>query len=532
MPKIPMVNKPGMIQHQRSTVLMTGAPGMNFKMDESRTLMNLGSEISNASAKIGDAVNRAVSAREQFFLKQQDTENKLAATEARNLYRTINTELENRMAGNPAEFEKFKDWAAEADKSYADGVLDFTKKMSPEFRQQFESEMNGVRTENLMRRERIGIQAKVTANYNLFQSQWKDAALRGDLTACNRMLEEHNGLLISQQEYEQKKLDYGRLAAFGEAKRMVEAGTPGITGKLKERNSEGHYANFTGLDDAARDRFIRVAEANDAQKRSDENQTLVDRLNSGEQITAEDIDRFFEGQTAPEAVKQKNQQRQIVQHFINAQNTAKRQKERLEKLRNDDAQKKQVDAHEYQLLSFEFSSDPAVRQKQYADMRNEILTRYAGDGPAVKRLTTQLNETFKAKIKPDSSYKSTFIYKNAMEVLGTMKKDFDCYKKPGGWKYTKDDAVKASNYEMMKVKLDEFIRVNPSATADDARAFIEQTKQYINNQAQQDLLSAWGNLRIPDAGNNLASGEMERMVNDRIAIFGTDKKFIRWKDGK
>ena len=192
--------------------------------------------------------------------------------------------------------------------------------------------------------------------------------------------------------------------------------------------------------------------------------------------------------------------------------------------------KKQVDAYEYQLLSFEFSNDPAVRQKQYADMRNEILTRYAGNGPASKKLLTQLNETFKEKIKPDSSYKSTFVYKNAMEILGTMKGDFDCYKKPGAWSYTSDETVKASNYEMMKVKLDEFIRVNPSATAEDAKSFIEQSKQFINKQAQQDLLAAWRDLLFNV--NNPANGEVERMVNGRIAIFGADKKFIRWKDDK
>lgn len=289
MPKIPMANKPGMIQHQRDTVPMTGAPGMNFNMDESRALMNLGERIGNAGAKIGDAINRTVSVREQFLVKQQYTQDRLAATEARNLYRNINMDLENRMAENPAEFEKFKDWAAEADKRYAETVLDFTQKMSPEFRQQFESEMKGLRSENLMRRTRIGIQAKVTADYNLFQSQWKDAALRGDLTACNRMLEEQNGSLISQQEYEQKKLDFNRMAVFGEVKRLVEAGTPDIVSRLKKRTEEGKYANFRSLDDASRDRFIRFAEAEETRREAETDQKVLAALADGNILYPDDI---------------------------------------------------------------------------------------------------------------------------------------------------------------------------------------------------------------------------------------------------
>ena len=97
-----------------------------------------------------------------------------------------------------------------------------------------------------------------------------------------------------------------------------------------------------------------------------------------------------------------------------------------------------------------------------------------------------------------------------------MKNDFDCYKKPGAWRYTHDNTVIASNYEMMKVKLDAFLRANPSATAEDAKSFIEQ----------------WKNIRIPNTSINYASGEVERMVNGRVAIFSSDKKFIRWKDGK
>ncbi len=549
MPKIPLADKPGMIQHRRGTVPMTGAPGMNFNLEEGQALINLGRAVDNAGAKIGDAVNRTVSAREQFFLKQQYTQDRLAATEARNLYRNINADLENRMAENPAEFEKFKDWAAEADKSYANEVLTFTRKMSPEFRRQFDAEMKGVRAENLGRRTLIGIQAKITADYNLFQAQWKDAALRGDLDACNRMLDEHNGSLISQQEYEQKKLDFDRLAAFGEVKRLVEAGTPGIADKLKERDNEGHYTSFTGLDEASRDRFIRAAEANDAKKRSDENQQLLDRLNNGEQITVEDIDRFFDGQTAPEAVRQKNQQRRIVQQFAKAHAEAKKQAEReaAQEAREVEREKQkkrraEINEHEYRILTYDFSPDPARRQIQYSELKNEILTKYPNDGATVKKLTTQLDESLNAKVKPDSSYKNSYIYIKAKYMLSDMEDEF--YSRyPGRGKswynlftntYNNSSELEKTNYKMAEVQLDNFIRENPSATEQEVRAFLDNLKRDVNWAECDKLVQFWSSKRItPHISNiSISSGAVERMVNGRIAIFGADKKFIRWKDGK
>lgn len=534
MPRIPMLEKPGMVQHSGNTVHMTGAPGMNFKMDEGQALIDFGKTVSNAGSQVFDAVNTAVSARSKFFQQQQYTEDRLAATEAKNLYRTINADLESRMAENPNDYEKFKEWAQEADKRYADGAREFTGKMSADFRKQFEAEMSGIRVDNLGRRTRIGIQAKVTADYNLFQSQWKDAALRGDLQECNRMLEEQRGNLISENEYQQKKLDYERLAAFGVVKRAVEGNVPGIIGKLKERNSEGVYVNFSGLEESARDRFIRVAEARDAQRRSDENAALVDQLSSGENITLESIDKKFESDLSPEAQRQRMQQRQIVQRFLNTR--AGYKAKATARQREDE-----INAFEYKLMAFDFAAEDALRQKQYADLRNEIFTKYTGDGATVKRLMRQLDDSFNAKIKPDSSYKQSYIYLKANAMLEDMKDEF--YSRyPGrgerwySWAtnvYNNSDDLEARNYKMAKIHLDHFIRQNPSATESDVRTFLDNLKRDVNRAECDKLVQFWAQRSTPRIQNSsINSGEVERMVNGRIAIFGKDKKFIRWKDGK
>lgn len=539
MPRIPMSDKAGMIRHQRDTVPMSGTVGMNFNMNEGRAIADLGNVIADAGNKIGHSGMQIVSARNQFLAQEQETQNKLAATQARNLYRKINSDLEIRMAENPAEFSHFREWAVQADKQYSEDAKEFTDKMSEDFRKQFDTEMEGLRVESMKQRSLLGIHAKVTSDYNLFQAQFKDFALRGDLAECNRLLEEHRGNLISEQEYQQKKLDYNRLADFGEVKRLIESGTPDIASRLKERDSSGNYTNFKHLESSARDRFMRVAEANDAQKRADENQSLLDRLNNGEQLTIADIDRAFEGKTSPEAVRQKNQQRSILRQFQKAQETARKQEARERQQEIEQEKRDAVNAHAYRILLHEFPADPARRQVEYATMRNEIFTRYAGDGATVKRLLSQLDETLKAKEKPDSSYKNSFPYLQGNRLLDGMKgKFYSRYPGRGeSWYsfatnvYNDDSNLKATNFELAKLRFDEFMKANPQAKISDVEDFLEKMRQDVNQAECDKLMEFWRDYRVPDLSDVLNSGEVERRTSDgRIAVFGSDKKFKRWKE--
>lgn len=548
MPKIPMAEKAGLIRHVSDTVHMQGAPDLNWKLGEGQALINMGDQLGRGADRLGNAAL-------EFGRQMQDTEDRLNATRIESLWRDRQSALEARMAENPGDYEKFGEWAQDTDSEFVDASKPFRDKMSKHALDLFDAHMDGIRKEAYHRRQRVGYQARVTADYNLFQAQWKDAALRSDLETCNAMLEQHRGTLISEQEYEQKKLDYERLSAFGEVKRQVEAGAPGIIDKLKEQDGDGNYANYKGLEEAARDRFIRVAEADDAKRRSDENQTLVDRLNSGEQITEEDIDRAFEGQTSPEAVKQKNQQKRIVRQFTNRQKAAQRlserearqeareeRRERREAEAEEREKKKgEVNAHEYRLLTYEFSSDPAVRQKQYSDLLNDIYVTYAGDGQTCHKLRAQLNESFKAKNTPDSSYKNTFIYTYGKRKLEDMKGDF--YSRyPGrgeSWYsfmtnvYNDSDDMKESNLRMAAIAFDNFIRENPEATKKDVDDFLANLKKDVNWAECDKIVEFWRSRATPRLHrSSYTSEEVERIVNGRIAIFGADKKFIRWKDGK
>lgn len=94
--------------------------------------------------------------------------------------------------------------------------------------------------------------------------------------------------------------------------------------------------------------------------------------------------------------------------------------------------------------------------------------------------------------------------------LAGMKGDFTSYAEPARRKLKNlwiapsapaaEKDVTVGNYEMMKMKLDDFIRNNPDASPEAVNKFIDETKAFINQQAVQDLVAAWLKVEIPNTG--------------------------------
>lgn len=398
MPKIPMLNQSA-VNHQSSTVHMTGAPGMNFKMDESRALINFGNTLSDFGGTIANAGNKTVSAKVKFLQQQQYTEDRLAAAEARNLYRNLYSQLDARMTENPAEFAKFKEWAEETDKTFGEQLKPIADRMSPQYRKEFDAEMAGMRSEGLNRRIKIGTQAKITADYNLFQSQWKDAALRADLDECNRLLEEHRGRLISEQEYQQKKLDYNRMAEFSSVKKMIEANSPRVLELLQERADAG-YKNFVSLDENSRNQLIRFAKAKDAEIAAEFTQNYITQINSGTLTdTVDDLKKqFAEGKISR---SQFNAAMPYVKKYhedLKRTKTQETQQElRLKQLRTEDA----AGAFVYNTLYASDGSKRSLAAEQLAAKRLELYNLCGGSVSLLEKYLPKLNSAASADQKND-----------------------------------------------------------------------------------------------------------------------------------
>lgn len=560
MPRIPMSDKGGLVQHQRDSVPMSGAPGMSFKLDEGQAWKELGAQIGRAGESFGGAMMNYAKAA-------QDTDNKLAASQARNLFSGIQGELGNRMAENPQDFGKFREWAQEADKRYADEVKQYTDKMSQGYRKEFEVEMDGLRTRALQDRVRKGIQAKVTADYELLQAQWKDAALRGDEAESRRLLDEHRGVLISEQEYQQKLLDYERMRDCGAAKRLLESGERGLAERLRARNEDGSYAEFPKMDDGYREKLIRAAKSQDEERTRQLDENLLKRFTDGD-LDYGDVKEAYDRGEVPvklfaswqrkfrelksaeiineadrnlNALKSRSLDdgdlkmvfeglRMEVQESVRTGELSKEQGAELEKgltdrdfrrIRNKQewGKKSKQDAENRFLVDLRVASDypddPVERKAWCREALNRAM-KVSDDDSFLGKVQSRCNEI----LKEDVSYRQTPGYRLGMHVLEGYKNAFTSYAEPARrrW-YTLGikTAGKASpeitktNYDVVKDKFAQWLKNNPNADEGMMRQWLDDQKKFINEQCVADLLSAYAGIKT--AGPEKVKNKLQKAEN-------------------
>lgn len=380
MPNIPMLNGPGMVDHQRSTVPMSGAPGMDYKIDNG--LANLGKSIVGSVQKIAEAKSNENMTMARLEAQQRYTDDRLNAAKARNLYREIQSSVEIQMAENPSMYAEFSDWTKASDMQYQEEVRQYLDKMTPEFRKQFEEEMSSVMLETGNKRKMLSIQASNTARYNEFEALWKDAALRGDYKECERILGEFSDILISRNEYEQKRIEFNRFAEYGRADRLLRAGDLKVLDDLKAVDEEGNYKNYTGLSMKDRASLIRYGEDLAADKRYNDNLLLQQRLMNGEIVTEEEIEEKFKDDNSTSGLKQKLDQLDMVRRFrLNRESAADKQK---------------ADSDYFNIINIDFSGDEVDAEQKYNELRDKIKNDYKGDGPGAEKLLNLLDAKFKA----------------------------------------------------------------------------------------------------------------------------------------
>jgi len=474
----------GPVRNREDAVEMRGAPGMDFGMDVGRALSDLGRGIGETGRRLGD-IGMA------FGRQMQETEDRLNATKAESIWRAKQSELRARMADNPGAYDQFGAWAADTDLAYEEEAKPFLEKMSKRSRELFDARMAGVREEAINDRKRIGYQARTAAAYNLFQDEFKEKALAGDREGCMALLNDHRGTLISEEEYQLKAdKDYWALSQYGEAKRRIARGERHVADDLKETDSEGHYTNYKQMDEKFRRALIKEGELQDAKMDAAEVEEFVQRLQSGEEI---DIEKEVEFLDENQAKAFREIYRKFQEKKASAQAKEQAQRER-DRAREAEAKKKrELDATEYELMLFQFSPDAAERDKQYLQFKTMIFREYVNDPASVKRLMRQLDETYKAAVKPDGSYKKSAVYTMSMDYIDMSIKpsDFRTYANAGDLRRKENKESELASYKKLKVMVDEFIRTNPHVTWEQVKKFIDDSKDFIYRQRIQDLAPAW-----------------------------------------
>lgn len=418
MPRIPLSNKAGFIQHRADAVHMQGAPGMDFGMDKGRAMVDFGKTIQNAGGKIVDHML-------EFKRQQTDTENKLAAADAQNLYRSINAELTQRMTANPGSYKDFEAWAREADQKYEEAVKPIQERMSGGFRKLFDAEMTGERTCVTGERLRIATQASVTAQLDLANAQFKDCLSRGDEAGARAIIASHTGTLYSDEKAKQMQITVDQQIPYYNAKRAIESGLDEQTVEELEKRDP----KYAKMPETLRDQLIRYGRGVTTDKNQNWEYQFAVSLKDGncpwtkEKLTEahekkEINDRQYlrglqmlqnrdEGIAKLEEARRKAWQTEYEIDLKEGKSawsretlqTAHEKKEisddqylfALGKIEEKEAKQKQIDneqkkraddlekAFKFNLTMTNFSSDPAVNEEQKRALKEEASERFAGD---------------------------------------------------------------------------------------------------------------------------------------------------------
>lgn len=464
MPKIPMPELSAPVGHVSNLSPVSGGKIQPVRQGE---------DIADALGGFKSSIERFGGAVAEFRKEQENTENELAAAEAQNLYNEINNNLIRRMAENPGAFGEFEKWSNEADALFRKQEGQFTDRMTPEFRKKYSLRMQ----ENIIahRKQRImtGIQSKVTADYNLFQNLFKEAAEQNQQQALN-LLEQHRGKLISEQEYQIKKeIDLPRINQSSQMRREVEANIPGIIEKLQAQDGKGNFTNFTAVTPEFRQSMIRYAEAKDSQKRAEELYQFAEKLDSGIPISREMIEKSFEGKTSAADLKQKQAMLQMFDRRESAN-------ERATTAANAQREEDQYQADWAKIINAEFPREVYARDKMYSDMQQYIVHAYHGKGSKMDTLLRKLKEYHEA---PESlaKVKSTTLYQDGERILDGFKAQgrFAAGKEGRIWGVNEsaDKTLAAAAYveDVLKADMTEFCKNNPQAT-------VQQLNEYLNER--------------------------------------------------
>jgi hypothetical protein len=283
MPRIPIPNSPGFVQAQRGTVLMTDAPGANFKMDESAALINLGRSIGDVGVKVSNAGSQAVSAWSKYYAQSQDTENKLAAAEDRALFKESGNALIKRITENPAaSVEDKKLWIEDFQRNYDNARKPLLERMSKDFRSLHDVEMSALAADFADRRKIALIESDIRSKSDAALNDYQSFCDRGEFDEAARLVTEMRGRTWNDQQAKallEKDLPMRR--DFSQAQELAESSPVMALKQLKEVSGEGKHLYFGNLTEKGRRQLVNYAEALAAKSEKEMDQRVLAEMASG-----------------------------------------------------------------------------------------------------------------------------------------------------------------------------------------------------------------------------------------------------------
>lgn len=517
MPRIPLSEK-GLVQNRQDAVYMQGAPGLDWKMGEGRALINFGDSLGRGLYGLGKAIK-------EWGEKERDTNDKLMAQQDLNLFNSTFAQLRQDLANNPGIDDTQKAvMIHEWQERYADERKQYTEKMSGDFRKLHDARMLGRSADARNDINLLMIQGRVQRDMDLANAQFQAALQAGDVETARRIVSDHRGGLYSEEQAQKMLVTIDQQAPYYLAKRDIEAGD--LKAEERIKNDE-----FGKMPIALKERALAAART---QRINRENQTYTEYLGGildGSIYPDDDavINRFERGEISETAknkmLKLNRQERDRLR--IEADRAESRQRQAKERQRRALEQQKtdKLAAFKLDLALNVFSSNP----NEAALQMDEWMKRSEIAFPDDPKSQLELRKSITEAVHDGLSGKGDFALPGGAEVLSFIQENYGATAQNAkGLKYDPNGFFNTENSP-------EFMKARWYEVVDRAKNMLRQGKpaaEIIKDIKDQVSLLNDGQIGQIMRYDPIPDGEQERFFNGSIAIFGADKKFIRWKDGK
>lgn len=277
MPRIPLSQSSGLIQHTRSQTPINGH-GMRIVAPVNNDAANF--------ANLSKGLNTAAAGLADYFERSQAVENRLAAAQDRALLRDEAKALELQLADEPnAPDDEKAEWIRRFQMNWEEKRKDILDRMDPDFRKLHDAEIVEMQKDISHRQSFILIQGRAQRLKNEADQNYKLYCQQGNWQEAERLVDEMAGdVWTVEQAKRLKDVDLPMRKDHFTAKAMADNVPQRALDELNAKDAKGNFVNYKHLTPDDRRALVKYAQSVSNQKEMEEDQAVAAAYEAGKKL--------------------------------------------------------------------------------------------------------------------------------------------------------------------------------------------------------------------------------------------------------
>lgn len=277
MPRIPLSQRSGMVQHVRSE-----APVNSHSM----RIVNPENNDAAAWNALNKSINTAVSALAEYQTEAQAVENRLAAAQDRAALRDGAMALQQKLADDPgAPDEEKQAWIERFQLDWEEKRHEYLDRMDPEFRKQHDVEISSMQREIAQKQSLILIEGRAQRLSDEAMKDYKLFCEQGNWAEAQRIVSEMSGSVWTvEQAARLRDVDLPMRQDHFAAKAMADNVPQRALDELNAKDAKGNFVNYKNLTPNDRRAMVKYAQSVSNQKEMEEDQAVAAAYESGKKL--------------------------------------------------------------------------------------------------------------------------------------------------------------------------------------------------------------------------------------------------------